>query len=142
MSPKRILQHEFWPGPLRPTPTRGAVYGNRCLGRGPVRDDMGSYGCGQPTVNGESFCYRCKDPDGYADRLRAAQQEARQRCLEAYPVCKHCGDRLTHAQVEAGQTAHPRGSDGCQLPTPHDAMAQRREYQQKGQMTIVEPEPA
>jgi hypothetical protein len=111
------LQHELWPGPLRPTPQRGAIYSTRCVG--PVGDltDPGAWmPCGNATINGDFLCYACKDRDGYAARLRKAQHEARQRCLEAYPVCRHCGLPLTPEQVKAGISSHTEvGTSRCDL---------------------------
>lgn len=115
-----------WAGPLKKTPTHKAIHSTRCLGN--VATVPGTFqACGKPTINGEFWCYDCKDPGGYAARLHLAQQEARQRCLEAYPVCQRCGERLTQAQVERGQTIHggsPR--HGCILPQPSEPLAEPR----------------
>jgi hypothetical protein len=119
-----MLQHQLYPGPLRPTRDTHAVYSTRCAGW--IHDVIhGDHYCGDFTINGEAFCYRCKDPDGYTERLRKAQQEARQRCLRAYPVCRRCGKVLTQAQVDAGQTKHNGSSSGCILPGENEPLAQR-----------------
>ena len=50
----------------------------------------------------------------YVERLRASSAAARQRLLEAYPVCAGCGRKLTHEAVKAGRTRHERGeADAC-----------------------------
>lgn len=101
-----LRQIELWPGPLRPTRPYHAIYSVICVGvlRNLKGEVIGP--CKGTTINGESFCYACKDPNGYTKRLRQAQIEARQRCLEAYQVCKHCGRGLTPEAVKAGETAH------------------------------------
>lgn len=109
------LKHPLWQGPLRSTTQHRAIYSTRCVGLLP-----GGTVCHQPTINGEFLCYRCKDPDGYTDRLRHAQQQARQRCLEAYPVCKHCGRALSPAQVSHGHTAHERRNGECLMSYPSE----------------------
>jgi hypothetical protein len=122
MTKPSTRQSRFWPGPLRPTVQRRAIDSTRCVGI--VRDPAGQdVRCAEWTINGDFLCYGCKDPEGYAARLRLAQQEARQRCLEAYPVCKHCGARLTAAQVKDGQTSHRYVDKGkCKLTTDERAV--------------------
>jgi hypothetical protein len=119
-----VVQSQFWPGPLRPTPQKKAIESTRCVGV--VRNAVGEeVRCVEWTINGDFLCYSCKDPQGYAARLRKAQEEAAQRCLEAYPVCKHCGLKLTPAQVQAGQTSHRYVRKGeCDL-TADERAAQR-----------------
>jgi hypothetical protein len=59
--------------------------------------------------------------------VQKAHQEAIQRCLEAYPVCKHCGRRLTAEQVKHGETSHRYvGKIECDL-TADERAVQRRE---------------
>lgn len=102
------LAYTSYHGPLRPTSSHYAVYSTVCVGM--VRGVRGHLmRCGRSTINGEAFCYQCKDSGGYTERLRQAQREARQRCLEAYPVCKRCGGVLTKAQVATGKTKHKQG---------------------------------
>ena len=119
-------QWQLYPGPLRPTNQTKAIYSTLCAGV--VHDVIrGDVPCPNRTINGEVFCYRCKDPDGYTDRLQQAQQAKHQRCLEAYPVCARCGSALTQAQVASGQTRHPSGYGyfGCYLPGKDEPLAQR-----------------
>jgi hypothetical protein len=125
MKQKPILQHELWPGPLRKTAPRQAIMSTKCVGV--VRNPRGlEIRCRNKTINGDFLCYACKDPGGYAARLRQAQQEARQRCLEAYPVCQICGERLSQKQVTAGQTRHARGDKwDCLIPGADEPLAQR-----------------
>lgn len=106
-----IAQHELWPGPLRPTPQKPLIDSTRCLGmrvigRGTDGQDQTTR-CGNPTINGDFLCYACKDPEGYRTRLSVAMAASRQRTLEAHPVCKHCGRRLSAARVSAGQNTCP-----------------------------------
>src|SRR5262245_43053150 len=54
------------------------------------------------------YCERCADPEGYSQRLKKSQREARQRCLEAYPVCAACGRALPPEAIAAGRTRHTR----------------------------------
>ena len=125
MTKHPIVQYQLWAGPLRPTQKKYGVNSTRCLGviRGPGGEE---HYCGEWTVNGDWMCYRCKDPNGYAERLQKAHQEARQRCLEAYPVCKHCGLRLTPAQVKAGVSSHQHVFEGdCQLSADERAAQER-----------------
>lgn len=113
MTKRPTRQYVFWPGPLLPTKNR-------------VEGQAHCQNCQAPIPRGSDFCYTCKDPEGYATRLRKAQEEARQRCLEAYPVCKHCGLRLTAEQVKAGQTSHRYGrKTDCTLTTEERAVQGR-----------------
>jgi hypothetical protein len=126
MPKSSVVQHQVWAGPLRPTAQRKAIESTRCVGvvRNAIGEDVR---CAEWTINGDFLCYSCKDPGGYAARLRKAQEEARQRCLEAYPVCKYCGLRLTDEQVKSGQTSHQYVSKyQCHL-TADERAAQGRE---------------
>jgi hypothetical protein len=96
---QHVFDFQHYQGRLTPTPQRGRIDAEFCAHL-EHRDTFGvETRCQAPTINGDQWCYQHKDPDGYAERLAQAYQEA-----------QHAAWRHTRSTGGADGDYRPTGS--------------------------------